>query len=718
MRRVTAVLFFAAIAITLTAQSPNGPAAKPKLPAAAAPGTASDLPVRKVVLYKNGVGYFEHARTVNGNQRVAIDFTSSQLNDVLQSLTVLDSRGGMVSAVSYNSTTPIEQQLSTLALGLKDFPATIPVYQALQGQRVEVTGAGAPLAGRLVNIEFRKETDKNGATSEDHYFLIVATDAGALRTAEITDAVSVRMLDASLEKQFDNYLEIVGSAQNQQVRHLTLEDRGQGERQLQVSYISEVPVWKSTYRIVFPREANGNATVQGWAVVDNTIGVDWDNVQLSLVAGAPQSFIQPLSQPLYTQRPTIPIATVAQNAPETHEAAETAAVQSEMMNNQLTAPAPMPGAVPPASFGVAGMEGLKGRNFAGSGAGIGSGSGGGVYRASDVMQQGDVSSNAFDDFFEYALTQPVTIHKNESAMVPILQQDLPTERVTLWSDKGNSPLRAVWLENNSKLTLDAGSFSIFESGEFAGEGLLDPIHPGEKQLLSYAVNQAVKVHRGEFNETRTLHHVAMHEGVLVETTSEVTENAYTVANAADEARTVIVEHTRKARAELTSDVKPAETTATAYRFRVAVAPHQSVNLKVSELANISDEVQIGTESDNGDFLIAMGKYSPALEEKLRPAIEAQTVLSDLNRKLEDNDQKQKSLAADEARDRDNLTALKGNDAARRFVDELNQAEDSLQAARKEQADLEKQRDAAQAQLDGIIAKLSFDTDLDVVIGKQ
>ena len=125
MRRVTAVLFFAATAITLTAQSPNGPAAKLKLPAAAAPGTASDLPVRKVVLYKNGVGYFEHAGAVNGNQRVAIDFTSSQLNDVLQSLTALDSRGGMVSAVSYNSTTPIEQQLNTLALGLKDFPATL-----------------------------------------------------------------------------------------------------------------------------------------------------------------------------------------------------------------------------------------------------------------------------------------------------------------------------------------------------------------------------------------------------------------------------------------------------------------------------------------------------------------------------------------------------------------------------------------------------------------
>ena len=158
-------------------------------------GPRYDLPVRKVVLYKNGVGYFEHAGTVNGDQRVAIDFTSSQLNDVLQSLTALDSKGGKVSAVSYNSTTPIEQQLNSLSLGLKDSPDTLDVYHAIRGQRVEVTGTGAPLLGRLVNIEHRKETDKNGATSEDHYFLIVATDTGALRTAEITDAVSVRMVD-------------------------------------------------------------------------------------------------------------------------------------------------------------------------------------------------------------------------------------------------------------------------------------------------------------------------------------------------------------------------------------------------------------------------------------------------------------------------------------------------------------------------------------------
>jgi hypothetical protein len=375
-----------------------------------------------------------------------------------------------------------------------------------------------------------------------------------------------------------------------------------------------------------------------------------------------------------------------------------------------------PQAAPSASFGVAGMEGMGGSG-GGMGAGYGTNSGGGVYRASDVIQAGDVSTNAFDDFFEYALTQPVTIRKNESAMVPILQQELPTTHVTVWSDSHPTPLRAIWLENTSKLTLDSGSFSIFESGEFAGEGLLDPIHPGEKRLLSYAVDQAVKVRRGDFSQTRTLHHVAMHEGVLVETTSSVTDTTYTVTNAGDETRAVMVEHTRQPRAELVSDEKAAETTATAYRFRTAVEPHKTADLHVRERADISEKIQIAEQSDNGDVLITTGNYSPALAQVLKPAIDAQTALADLNSKIDEVTEKQKTLADDENRYRENLKALKDNTTAKRFVDELNQAEDAIEAARKEQADLEKQRDQAQAHLDIVIAKLSFDTDLDVVLSK-
>jgi len=738
MRRNYAVFCLLAFTVSLAAQTPavkaksSAPKAqlaapqvppKAQLAAPQGPQVVKDLPVRKVVLYKNGVGYFEHAGTVTGNQRVAIDFTSPQLNDVLQSLTVLDEGGGRIAGVNYNSTTPLAEQLKTLSLGMTDDPTSTMLFQALRGQRVEVTGGpGGTITGRLMSIESRTESIPGGDADKtiDKFYLTLVAASGAVRVIELTPALSVRPLDANLQGQLDRYLELLSTTHATGLRHLTLDALGAGLRELRVSYISEVPVWKSTYRIVFPRTPNGNATMQGWAVVDNTVGADWDNVQLSLVAGAPQSFIQPLSQPIYVKRVEIPIATEAQLTPQTHDAAEEGD-KSEMMNNQLAAPERALGhmrtkalkAAPSASYGV--MGSIFGSTSNSADVGIGSGAGlarvGGVDRVSDAIQAGDVTTNAFDDFFEYALTQPVTIHKNESAMVPILQQELPAVHVTLWSDMDSLPLRSVWLENKSKLTLDSGSFSIFESGEFAGEGLLDPIHPGEKRLLSYAADQAVKIHRGAPAAASTLRHIAMHQGVLVQQTSQVTESAYTINNASDDTRDVLIEHTRQPNAELDSETKPTETTATAYRFRVPVAPHASADLHVRERALLSETVRIDPDEDRTAFLIAVGKITPSVEEKLRPLIDAETALNGLNAKIAEIAQKEKTLAADEDRDRANLTALKGNDAAKRFVEELNSAEDQLQAARKQAADLEQQKNAAVDKLNAMIAALSFDWDV-------
>ena len=209
----------------------------------------------------------------------------------------------------------------------------------------------------------------------------------------------------------------------------------------------------------------------------------------------------------------------------------------------------------------------------------------------------------------------------------------------------------------------------------------------------------------------------MHQGILVQSTSAVTDTNYVVNNTADQTRAVVIEHTRQPNSELDSDVKPDETTATGYRFRLAVESHQTKTLKVREHANDSESVQIGTGPDNVDTLIICGNYTPELAEKLKPVIAAQATLADLNAKIDEVTEKQTTLADDENRYRENLKALKDTATAKRFVDELNQAEDAIEAARKEQTDLEKQRDAAQAHLDILISQVSFDTDVDVVLSK-
>ena len=264
MRRILAVFCLAAFAVTLAAQAPSGSQAKPKLAAHPvrissaeamerfiSPGlppasqVVKDLPVRKVVLYKNGVGYFEHAGSVTGNQRVTIDFTSPQLNDVLQSLTVLDEGGGRIAGVNYNSTTPLAEQLKTLSLGMTDDPTSTMLFQALRGQRVEVTGGpGGAITGRLLSIESRTEKVGDTDITIDKFYLTLVATSGAVRVIELTPTLSVRPLDANLQGQLDRYLELLSTTHSTGLRHLTLDALGVGQRELRVSYISEVPVWK------------------------------------------------------------------------------------------------------------------------------------------------------------------------------------------------------------------------------------------------------------------------------------------------------------------------------------------------------------------------------------------------------------------------------------------------------------------------------------------
>src|SRR5579871_6600731 len=134
------------------------------VPVGATDATTEKLPVRRVVLYKNGVGYFEHTGRVRGDQELRIDFTSSQLNDVLKSLTVLDLNGGKISGVGYNSVAPISEQLKSLRLPLGESTTLADFLGALRGSRVEVSNGSSTTSGRLLSVEekvVKRGTDAN-----------------------------------------------------------------------------------------------------------------------------------------------------------------------------------------------------------------------------------------------------------------------------------------------------------------------------------------------------------------------------------------------------------------------------------------------------------------------------------------------------------------------------------------------------------------------------
>ena len=328
----------------------------------------------------------------------------------------------------------------------------------------------------------------------------------------------------------------------------------------------------------------------------------------------------------------------------------------------------------------------------------------------------------FDDYFAYNLSEPITIRKNESALVPILQTKIDAERVTLWSQRQSTPLRALWITNTSKLTLDRGSFSIVEDGNFGGEGLLDPIHPDEKRLLSYAVDQAVRVTTEEYFSNLRADAVTVAKGVMMLNHRQTAEITYVVHNAATDGRTVVIEHPIRQGFTLDNgngsdnkDPKPEETTPAVYRFRVTAAAGETARLHVSEHHESVVSYQLTNFNDDNHLTLVLNSTnnSEKIKQLLLPILDARRHVAELQTALDKVNERMSALHSDEERQRANIAALANADKAsrERFVRDLNATEDKIAAAQKDLTAAQKNLQAAKDDLANKIESLQIDEKL-------
>jgi len=775
------------------------------------------LPIRRVVLYKNGVGYFEHLGQIQGKQDVHIDFTSAQLNDVLKSLTVLDLSGGRITGVDYNSEAPLARRLATLRLALGEKPTQSEFLGALRGARIEVhSGNSSAIAGKLLSVERKTRTGTTFAVETDEISLI--TDSGEVRSVDLNPATSVRILDRDLQMEVGKYLGLVAASREQDVRRMTISTTGSGERNLYVSYISEVPLWKTTYRIVLSSKAEKKPLLQGWAIVDNTVGEDWNDVELSLVAGAPHSFIQQLSEPYYGRRPVVPLPEAVQLSPQTHAA--TLMGGNGRLSGQITDPSggEVPGTkvklldengavlaqtvtdgngnysfsslavgnyrleleqlefqkmvvsqvmISPGENEVnkqlqlgaatetvevtaepAGVE-TNSSSFSSKlpsphsnrvahrphtgltvSMGMGGDEAGGVMggvvgmtnsnlEMAREMTSAAANGQGLGDLFEYKLKDRVTLKKNQSALVPIAQTEIEAEKVSLWNGISGSgrPLRALWLKNTSALVLDGGSFSVLEKEVFAGEGLTDPIKPGERRLLSYATDLGLLVEAQRKSEPQRVTKVKIFKGTMLQSSELHERTLYTVRNQDETTRTLVIEHPARFETSLAKGTKePDERAPGMYRFKVEVAAKASSSLPVEEvrvlqtnyqIANLSDE-QIGVFVKNGTITLDMS-------EALKKITTQKAVVAKLEDEMENRQKDIDGIVEDQARLRENMKALKGSNEEKaliqRYTKQLDQQETQIEALRKTIQETEAQRDAANEKLEKMVEELQLEATL-------
>src|SRR6267142_2107870 len=772
------------------------------------------LPVRRVVLYKNGVGYFEHLGHVRGSQDVHVDFTSAQLNDVLKSLTVLDLSGGRITGVDYNSEAPLARRLATLRLALGDRPTVAENLGALRGARVEIrSGAGVAITGKLLSVE--RKTRMGTAGSVEMEQISVISDAGEVRNVDLNTSTSVRIVDHDLNTEVGKYLGLVASAREQDVRRMTISTTGNGERNLYVSYISEVPIWKTTYRIVLPTKEGKKPLLQGWAIVDNTVGEDWNDVELSLVAGAPHSFIQRLSEPYYGRRPVEPLPESVQLSPQTHAstlsggngllsgtvrdvsgaAVANASVVVKDQNGTIVAQTTtdsdgeyevesLPSGNYRAEFGANGFKTMAftgvnvspGENALNSTlqvgtvsatvevmasaansinaetafiGGVGGGKMGVANRAhirslrlngkgytamamlapsapppnaieeARAMSESAASGQGLGDLFEYKLKDRVTLKKNQSALVPIVQTEIEAEKVSLWNGTSGSgrPLRALWMKNTSPLTLDGGSFNVLESEVFAGEGLTDSIKPGEKRLLSYATDLGLLVEAKQNSSPQHVTRVKIIKGVMTLISEEQQKTTYMVRNQDEAPRVLVIEHPARPGWNLMKNSKqPEEQAPGTNRFRLEAASKATATLPVEEVHPLYTTYQISNLSDEQIVVFTkQGSITAEMADALKKITAQKAEVAKLEQEMENRQKDIERIVHDQGRLRENMKALRGSAEEKallqRYTKQLDDQETQLASLRKRITDTEVQRDAENDKLEKMIGDLQLDATL-------
>jgi hypothetical protein len=438
-----------------------------------------------------------------------------------------------------------------------------------------------------------------------------------------------------------------------------------------VSYVHETPVWKTSYRLVLPEGDDGDGRMQGWAIVENTTDEDWSAVRLSLVAGQPVSFTMDLYEPLFITRPELPVPTGVLARPRVYGGAFEQQTQEDVAQKSRNQRAPAPASIAGRGISAGAMEAaamemdaeVLGNAFM------------------DQSPAAAASAGAAGEVFQYTLDLPVSIDRQQSAMLPIISSSLQTQRVSIFAqnDGAPHPMRGVRLTNDSELQLMPGPIAVYDGSAYAGDAQIAHVTAGDDRLLAYAVDLEVDAQVTN-RQNQTVQRVRIVGGLLEQTLQRTIETTYTFDNDDEQDdRTLIVEHNHLEGWEYAGTSQPAERAQGVSRFELIVPAGGGEELVVSQQR--TDGQSIALLNMNEAQIVTWvrgGAASPAVLEAFRKAAEFQQAVNEANRQIQALDEQRQAIYADQDRLRQNLAAVnRTSDLATRYLQRLSEQEDQL-----------------------------------------
>lgn len=643
----------------------------------AAPPQPSRLPLKTLVLYENGVGYFERQGAVPAGAVAEIPLEPGQLDDALKSLVVVSAQG--VASVEFAPPLSAEAARALAGLPERESQGSLRnLLEALTGVEVEVRRVeGTPVRGRVIAVseEPLDKQDREGKLVPEPVLLVFG-EAGLARVP-LAGIAAARPLGSQVALAWNR---AVGATALQPERERLVVRGASGGGAVAVGYTTEAPVWRTTYRLVLGKKAR----LQGFALVHNDSDEPWDGVRVTLASGRPTSFLFPLAGPRYGRRELLAPEDGLDTAPQlaTREAREHLRGQGEWP-----------------SVGVGGLGTV---GYGAGGGGYGSGAGSVSTRTSVTV--GGLSSTVLEDgptplepaavseagdLFLYSVKEPVVLGARKSALLPIVDGATKAERVTLLDGEGRV-FTAVRLENTTPLTLEGGTLAVFSDGAYSGETQLDRVKPGEVRVLKHGEDLDLEVERSTSREEGAPRkaRVTGPEGSRQLELTRVDRLVHRVdfTSRAEVPRTVLVQLTEEKYRVVSGGDEDVRSPGQPRFGRVTVAPHAQESVELVEEGAVIERLPAASLTA---LRVARLLERPAPDDvkALLLALKGELGRAEgATARVAQLDQQLKQVEADLARTREHLAAIgKGPavEVARKLGERLLAQEDQLAALRKE-----------------------------------
>jgi hypothetical protein len=622
------------------------------------------LPVTKISIYSSGLGYYEHNGALNDKAVIRLPFKENAVNDALMSL-VLNDPASASPSVSYQSPNTLFQTLRSLKIDLSEEADIAGILSKLRGVEVEVS-APSTVSGKIMSVEYRKRNPFGNETYEP--WLSLYTEQG-IKMFDFANITAIKFKDPAIEADLKRALDLIAGSRNNDSRDLTINLPGTGSRKVSISYVIPSPMWKVSYRLDL---GGGNAKprLQGWAIVDNDGDVDWNNVELSLVAGRPASFIQNLYPPYYVFRPVLPLAIAGAADAVTHDQGFTPAAP----------PVPRPESSPSAARARSpeGPAGVEGRAFAFYDMDAEKASAGGVLETNIS----GAAAAAAGEQFEFTIKNPVSIARQMSAMLPLTDAFVEARKLLIFSGSGpvnrnQNPRLGAELTNTSGIKLPAGPITVYDGGTYAGDALIEFWNEGEKRLVSYGEDLSV-IGAVTNNTSNTFSSVTISGGVMTITRSQEYLRTYTFKNNAAQEKLLIIEHPRNQGTTLNTP-KADEETPAIYRFTVTLPAKGELTVPVRETRPIMERVTLLQLRPEAFLSYASSQELPAnVREALQQAVNLRSAVNASQAAVTEAERQRTGFVSEQDRIRKNLEAAGGTtQQGQEYLKRLISLDDSI-----------------------------------------